>query len=181
MSVTLNTVSIENLALPKGSPGDKGASITVGASVLYSYTTDTGTAANTTETDLATYTNIPGTTNALTADGDEMVAKGVLTFAANGNTKNVRIKFGGTTAFTLTSTASGTVVFVEARIVRTSATAQKIYFTTTVTGVVTTVGKTTSAINLVANQIVKITGENGTATANDIVLNNFTVYSFKSV
>ncbi len=181
MSVPLNTVSIENLALPKGNPGDKGASITVGASILYNYTTDTGTGANTTLTDLATYTNIPGTTNALTANGDEMIAKGTITFAANGNTKNVSIVFGGTILFTLTSTASGTVVFVEARIVRTSATAQKIYYTSTVNGVATTVGKTTSAINLVANQIVKITGQNGTATANDIVLNNFTVYSLKSV
>lgn len=170
---------INNLSIPKGDPGDPGASVTVGVSVLRNYTTDTGTSANTTETDLDSYTNTPSTTNALTSDGDEVVATAIVTTGANANTKNIRLYFGGTLGVLFTTTANAKVMEIYMRVVRVSATSQTIYYTVNLDGSSSSVGKTTASVVLTNNQIIKVTGQNGSASANDIVLNNFNIKMFK--
>lgn len=136
----------------------------------------TATAANTTETDLKTYT--VGAAR-LGINGDKIRVQFSGTTAANANTKQIKLYWAGaagldTTALALNGKSfSG---FIE--IMRSGATAQKVTFfivsddgtllpaiTKFVTG-----GATLSGTN-----IVKITGQNGTASAGDISLEQWDV------
>lgn len=181
MSCTCSECSVDNLAIPKGADGEKGASVTVGHSILATQLVDAGTPASTTETDLFSYSLNPVTTNALLAVGDSIVVKATFTMAANGNTKNLRVKLGTTTVDTLTTTANGLVVMVESRITRVTATSQVATTIFTTDAVAPDIAYNSSiAENLGAAVNVRITGENGSATLNDIVLNNVEVSSFKT-
>lgn len=138
------------------------------AGVLTTNTTQAGTIADTNETDLWTYT-LPA--NSLNANGKSVRIRVVGSTAANGNTKTVRLYFGGTVIRTIVNGASNNETWgADALVVRTGAATE--FATThsivagTPTIVITAAGPsadTTAAI------VIKVTGQNGTASANDIV------------
>lgn len=146
--------------------------------VLYSDVGGTATGANTTETDLSTYTLPAGT---LSANGD-MLEIDFFAFAANtGNNKTVRIYVGGTVII-----ATGTLGWqnsffhFKAYVWRTSAGNQRVEVsavktdaTATLTGDVTNLAMhgndTTLTKDETSTIIIKMTGQNATAAASDIV------------
>lgn len=133
-----------------------------------------GTGANTTETDLFTYT-IPA--NTLAVNGQRVHIKAWGSFAANGNTKTVNFRVGATTIITQLSGAfSGTGWVVDGTLIRTGAAAQDT-FALSITGLNTQyhASYTSTTESLTSSLIVKVTGTNGTAAANDIVGKGFIV------
>ena len=130
-------------------------------------TTQQGTPANTTETTLATYT-MPAST--LVTDGQMIRIHAYGSIANNANSKTIRIKFGGTTIATEnTSDASKDSWAIDCVVIRTGAATQKaMYFVTsdvTLNGPVPTSPTETlsGAVTIV------VTGQNGAASASDIV------------
>jgi hypothetical protein len=140
--------------------------------VLTVNTTQTATAANTTETDLWTY-SLPA--NALSADGKGVRITVFGTTAATANTKNIRLYFGSTVLESGGALAlNGNAWRVVAEVYRTGASAQLASALATVsindgsTGTART-RLTTPAETLSGAITIKVTGQNGTAAANDIV------------
>lgn len=144
---------------------------------LTTSTTSTCTAANTTETDLWTYSLPAG---ALSADGRGVRITAFGTNAANANVKVVRGYFGGTSFVAQNAAANGVNWRVTYEILRSSATAQVlsgIAFSSTGVG-----GPTAYATpaETMANAItIKVTGQNGTAAANDICVKGAIVETIK--
>lgn len=146
-----------------GSGGAKGEI----SSVLHVNTTQAGTAADTNETDLWSYTMPAGTLNA-NGKGVRVTIFG--TYGANANTKTVRGYFGGTLVADIGAAAfnnSGWKLVMD--VIRTGASAQVGFgaglapATTVATRLATPAGDTTTALEI------KTTGQNGTAAANDVV------------
>lgn len=113
------------------------------------------------EDDLHSYTIPAGT---LANDGDAIEAKFVITFAANANLKQVRLKYGGTTIYDSTAQLqNGGSMIVQCRIVRTGATTQRA-IAWVVSGAGTplflnTSSYTTPAETLSGTVVLKATGE----------------------
>ena len=151
-------------------------------SLLYVSTTTTGTPASTDETTLASYT-LPA--NTLSVDGDyiEVTASG--SFAANGNNKTVRLYFGAEIFDTDPQPENNKQWELKARIFRTGATSQKYKIRMVSESIVAPAlpfGTTTSlsyagtaSETLTSTVAISVTGQNGTANANDIILETFTV------
>jgi hypothetical protein len=129
--------------------------------------TDAATAANTTETDLHSFTLSGGT---LGANGDKLVAKFAFTTAANANTKRIRVYFGGIVVWDSTAAVyNGIHGAVEITVIRVSATTFRVIATGLLGVNVTLATYTAVTATAAASQILKITGLNGTAAASDIV------------
>ena len=131
--------------------------------VLY---VDSGTYANgtTVETDLATYT-VPA--NTLSANNMSLVFEAWGTFAANGNAKTVKLKFGSDSFTTHTTSGTGTW-YIRGHIIRTGAATQDVF----VQGGTTTVGTATRTLS--SSDVLKVTGQGGAT--NDVVQEGFKVY-----
>lgn len=128
---------------------------------------DAGTGANTTETDLHSYTVSGGT---LGADKDKLLAEFAGVTGANTNTKRIRAYWGGTLVFDTTATVYNDVSWdVELTIIRVSSTSYHVIakgrFGTAVITKYTSVTSVTAA----SAQVLKVTGTNGSSSANDIV------------
>jgi hypothetical protein len=124
------------------------------------------TVANTTETDLSTKTMAA---NVLANDGDFVILLAGVNYAANANTKRFRIYFGATAIFDTGATVLNGVnhLYVVYLFRRTSA------ILTGFIGEVITTAAFSSAVdlagqNFATTNVLKTTGQNGTANANDI-------------
>ncbi len=133
-------------------------------------TTQVGTGANTTETDLWSY-SLPA--NTLNADGRTLRVTVSGDNAANANAKTVRFYFGATSVFisnaATTNPASWAATYL---ITRTGASAQLLLRAVSIYGAGAVVANpvTSTPAEVSSGAIVmKITGQNGIAAANDIV------------
>jgi len=129
-----------------------------------------GTDASTNETVLFT-SNLPS--KLLNNNGKGLHILAVVSVAANANTKDVRVRMGSLTGTILADTgavgANNKAYFMEVWIIRTGASSQDVFCaskvsTTVITGFVQTTVNSSSGIQFV------VTGQNGTASANDAVL-----------
>jgi len=141
------------------------------------------TGANTTETDLATYTmpagamsnSVSGVNN---TSGVHVYAWG--TTAANGNTKTIRLKFDGTTlkSNSVTTAPNGADWLIDLHLHRYDATNQtgivKMWVSTNDQGT-NVLSPTATLANAI---IIKVTGQNGTSSSGDISLRGFCVDGF---
>lgn len=140
---------------------------------VISLETNTTTAANvsTNETDLMTY-SLPG--GSLAVNGQKVRITGWGTYAANGNTKTVRIRFGSTVVSTRASTGNNVAWWIQALVVRTGAATQ------VASGVQLESGNAgqptaTSPSETLADAItIKLTGQSGTA-SDDVTARGFIV------
>jgi hypothetical protein len=146
----------------------------IASRVLSATATPVATAADTNETDLFSYT-VPANLLGANAKGLRLTAWGVTGATANGKTVNV--KFGGTTVLTSAAQAINDNFWrVQVEILRSGASAQTAvgivqYGANSGSASTTTRGvQTTAAIDTTAAIIFKVTGLNGTAAANDIIL-----------
>lgn len=144
---------------------------------IESYTTSQGTPASTTETTLATFT-LP--TGSIDADGETLEVYASGTTAANANNKTLRLKIGTTTIATNgTTTAPNNLNWIiRGKIFRTGAAAQKGSVEIIFNGVATEIDYFTATETWSGNTI-SITGQNGSASANDIVLETFEIINNK--
>lgn len=130
------------------------------------------TPANTNETDFSSKTM---STNVLAADGDFLI--GVATFftAGNANTKRYRVYFNGTAFLDTTALAlNGARAFVVFFILRTSSSAANcIGLIISATGPTTVTQGQSVAATFSNAIIVKSTGQNGSASANDLSQDGF--------
>lgn len=126
------------------------------------------TGANTTETTLYSATILGGLMNH-NFMGVHMRA--MLTTAANGNNKTVTVKFGGTTLATSGAVASNNEAWwIEAQVTRTGPSAQQAFCRMMRSTTVVALAYSTPAEDMTVNTPFAVTGTNGTASANDIVL-----------
>lgn len=129
------------------------------------------------EDDLITF-SVPA--NSMATNGDSVYFEMAGTYAANGNTKRVRVKYGATTLFDTTALAINNGKWTcRGRIVRTGATAQNYYgeFTTNNTLQVSTSFEGTAAETLSGGVTLKATGESGGSATDDVrQTNNFVRY-----
>lgn len=135
-------------------------------------TTGVGTPANTTETDLQTF-SVPA--NSMATNGDSIYFEMSFTTAANANTKRLKIKYGATTMYDSTALAlNNSVITVRGRIIRTGAATQNYYIEVHSSSalLVATSAQGTAAETLSGAVTLKATGQNGTATASDLVETN---------
>lgn len=163
-----NTIVSQNLpdstVLQKGS----GTSTASPSGVLSVSTVLVGTAADTNEADLITYT-VPANTLISTGKGVRLTAWG--SFANNANNKTLKLYWNGTNCVTVGPTASANTTWrVEIDVVRTGTTNAKvkgcaIYSTVTATG-----GNLAVTSDFTTALIIKVTGTNGTASASDITM-----------
>lgn len=124
------------------------------------------TGANTTETDLSSFT-IPADT--FDADGDFMILFTSVNFAANGNTKRYRVYFNATVIFDTTALAFNNVnLFLLSYLYRRTS--------SVLTGMFVSIDPSGTGTQLVdiggqdytVGNIIKSTGQNGAASAQDI-------------
>jgi hypothetical protein len=149
-----------------------------GNALLLADTTPVGTTAVTTEETLLTYNG------ARWEIGETRTVSVGLTTAANSNTKTVRIKIGGATlydssaALPTVTTPNGARIMIAWDITRTSTTTATVKGYAAISEATTAyavgVGEVTGISASVIMPIV-VTGENGTASANDIVLEYTTI------
>lgn len=149
-----------------------------GADVRADFTSNVATGANTTETDLHSWT---APANLLGKDGDKIVATFSGIFANNVNTKRLRLKYNASTILDtgiLTGNAAGTWV-IEVTIMRISSTSVRYAAKAFVNGVTVTTPVVTmaelSVTNHTATKILKVTGQNGSSVASDIVARMSTI------
>ncbi len=128
-------------------------------------TTAVGTDANTTEKDLLTY-SLPA--DSLSADGKlvRITAWGTVTSASS---KTVRLKFGATVIREIATSSGGLDWRIDGVVIRTGATTQDAMATGSLDTIAPDTTLSTPAETLSGAVVIKVTGQNGTATANDIV------------
>jgi hypothetical protein len=136
--------------------------------------TSTGTAADTAETDLLTYT-MPASTLGKNNQGLEIIAWGSL--AGNANTKTVRLYFGTNVLMSndVTTAPNGLSWYFHGWIGRRTASTETAVGDGKVGAVNQTAIKGTLATDLTATVVIKVTGQNGTAVANDILADGLIV------
>jgi hypothetical protein len=143
---------------------------------LTTSTTSTQTGANTTETDLWSYPLPAGT---LSADGQGLEIEAAGTFGANANNKTIRLYFGATqlsSDTTDTSNGNGIAWRIRATVDRTGVTAQLSYYDGLAGGSSQFTARiSTPAENTAAAITIRVSGQNGTANAGDIVFRKATV------
>jgi len=133
-----------------------------------------GTLASTAEMDLYTY--VLPSPGGLVLDNCALKITAWGQFAANGNTKTVRLRFGSANFAGPTGTFNGVDWRGEWVIHRVSATLQKAYRTSWVSGNSPEVASNLGAgENLDAAVTIRLTGQNGTASANDIIVDGWTI------
>lgn len=132
--------------------------------VLYANSTAVGNV-DAGENDLMSY-SVPADTLSANHMSLQVVARG--TFAANGNTKTLKLHFGSDNWTLLSTGANNNRWVVKATIVRTGATAQKVFITFSYSGAVgDTTTYTTASRTLSSANTLKLTGQ-GTS-SNDIL------------
>lgn len=136
--------------------------------------TTQGTTAVTTEETLLSF-SLPAFSMGVNGQGVRIKAWG--TTAANGNNKTVRLKFGATNVMTTGPVASNNETWhFEAEVFRTGgATQDAVSFVSFFNGVITQAQITNPAETLTGAVTIAVSGQNGTAAANDIVAEGFTV------
>ena len=139
-----------------------------GSGIADAQITSAATTAVTVEEDLQTYT-LPA--DALDANKRMIRVTAWGSFAANGNTKTLRLYFGATSVITnLDTTAPNNNPWrITALIIRSGSNAQLASADMVVGSTQQSVGQTTPAETDSGTVVIKITGQNGTANANDIV------------
>lgn len=134
--------------------------------VITTSTTQAGTAADLLETDLWTYT-LPA--NALNANGKGVRYRIWGTLGADANNKTLKAYFAGTQVSALTTAGNNVAFVIDVTVVRTGASAQLAGSTLLVDLLSTRAQNTTPAGDTTTGLIIKFTGQNGTAAANDVV------------
>lgn len=136
--------------------------------VLAKSATETQTGANTDETTLWSYSLPAGT---LAQDGQGVRVTVFGRFAANANSKTVRMKFGATQLVSRGTTSSGVRFAVEAVILRSGASAQVAWARASFGTDTGSFGQntTTPAEALSGAAAIAVTGQNASASAGDIV------------
>jgi len=130
-------------------------------------TTAVGTDANTTEKDLMTY-SLPA--NSLSVDGKLVKITAWGTTAANGNSKTMKLYFGATVVRQLGTSAFNNQDWIaEAIVVRTGASAQDAIGTEKSNNSNIFLTHSEPAEDTTTATTIRVTGQNGTAAANDIV------------
>lgn len=147
--------------------GSDGVEIAAGTSAamakvggaLYSSITDAANSSST-ETTLHSYT-LPA--NALGANGDSVRIRSFGFFAANANSKVLKIKLGGVLIHSTAGSHNGESWVIDAEIFREALGAQKaiakIHFTSSGATTVMLSGSDTLTLDLTANQLIEITGQ----------------------
>jgi hypothetical protein len=160
--------SISN-TLPPGvliTAGSGTATVKIGG-LTYASSTAIGNAANTTENNLMSY-SMPGNTLSVNNAGIRIRAWGDT--AANSNSKTIRVYFGSTVLCTLSANASNKPWFLDAYVLRSGPTSQvamgQCHFNADTSIVVSSVIPVETLSGAVT---VKVTGQSGTANANNIV------------
>lgn len=162
------------LAAARIAAGSLASTVLSGVSLLDSKYSDTGTTVVTTEETLYSYT-LPAGTIASDGGGIKMVVGG--TFAATANAKTLKLKFGGITYSTNAVTASPNGLDFRGvfEVLRTGA-AGAVGFSDLDCGAVSQgVQKSKAGITWANANDVVVTGQNGVAALNDIVLSMVTV------
>jgi hypothetical protein len=144
--------------------------------ILSTSTTQVGTDANLNEKDLWTYSLTAGH---LSTNGHAIRFTAYGTLAANANNKTLKGYFGATQCGALSTTASGSHWEIRCLIMRTGAATQNSGGVITIGLGNTNVTHATPAETLSGAVTVKVTGQNGTASANDIVFRTAIVESLK--
>lgn len=141
--------------------------------VLY---VDSGTHANgtTVETDLASYVgSVPA--NTLAVNNQELVFEAWGTFAANGNTKTLKVKFGASSWTVASGITAGGSWLVRGRIIRTGAATQDVVIEENdTTNAATGITISTAAETLSGAVTLKLTGQGGAS--NDVKQEYFKVW-----
>lgn len=158
----------DTVQLTGGDPGDYGLSGNIDVD-----TTSVGTDADTAEKTLYSFT-VPAST--LGANGQSLELRAFGECAANSNTKTLRVKFGSTTIQNRTLANAGTSEFqIVATVIRTGAATQKCFAeiryldqNSTLTDI--TAQYATAAETLSGTVDFVVTGQNGSASANDLNL-----------
>lgn len=164
--LTTGIVYLRSLAAGGGSgsytPGGK----------LTSNATQTGTDANLNEKDLWTYSLPAGTLNT-DLQGVRITAWG--TMGANANNKTFKVYFGATQIVALSTTANGSGWFATGVVLRTAAATQQAGASLNI-GLGTTQSSATAPAETLSGAVtIKVTGQNGSAVANDCVFRGATV------
>ena len=154
-------VSGEPLTLSAGT----GVSVVTVGGLLYVNTTSSGSPADTNENVLWTW-NLPA--NTLSANGRVLRIRAFGTYNTNGNTKTPRLYFGTTVVSTFATVQNGGGWQAEATVIRTAAGAQLAHGVYNGNGYLTSLGSTPAADTTGAITI-KVSGQSGTGTLNDIV------------
>lgn len=140
--------------------------------LLTSNATTTGTGANTTETDLWTY-SLPAGTLSTNLWGVRIKAWG--TTGANANNKTFKVYFGATQIVALSTTANASGWTSLGTVLRTAAATQQAGAQLQI-GLGTTQSTSTAPAETLSGAVtIKVTGQNGSAVANDCVFRGATV------
>lgn len=134
--------------------------------VAYATGVSTGTAANTTETTLASYT-LPA--NALNANGKGVRIKAWGTCGATANNKTMKLYFGAAVITTPVAATNAKNWFLDMLVIKNGDDTQSIIGQGVVDVTPVTPYFNAGAIDDGAGILIKMTGTNGTAAANDIV------------
>lgn len=157
-------------------PAGSGTATYVPQGPLTVNTTSTQTGADTNETDLWSYT-LPANTLNTNGMGVRVTAWG--SFATNGNTKTIRPYFAGSNLGGQGTTASNQGWRMQWVVIRTGASTQVAYVVNLVGGVSSNVAPAPAATgNTATDLVIKATGQNGTASAGDIVFRGAIVEFF---
>lgn len=134
--------------------------------VLTISTASAQTTAVTTEEDLWTYT-LPA--NTLSANNYGVYCRIWYRTAANANSKAVRVYWGGTALDTYTAASNDQIVVIDVEVWRTGASAQRTFYELEAPSAGARNTTATHTKDDTAAQIIKFTGQNGVASAGDIV------------
>lgn len=156
---------------PAIAAGNGGASASP-EGVLSVNLTSTGNTADTTEDTLLSY-SVPANTLSATGKGVRIKAWG--TFAANADTKTVKLYFGSEVIATPTAASNGTNWSLDLLVFKTGASTQAVVGNGVVATTPVTVYSAAGAETDTANITIKVTGQSGTAAANDIVAKGLVV------
>lgn len=160
----LDAVLAGSATLPVGT----GTATAKVSGVLTVSTTQAGTGANTDETDLWSY-SLPA--NTLNVNGKGVRVSVSVVYAANANTKTAKLYFGShVVTLTPTTTAANNISgYHIINVIRTGASAQIRFGIGTIGTAPQAVSMQTPAEDTTAAITIKVTGQNGSAVANDIV------------
>mgnify|MGYP003644552881 CR=1 FL=1 len=171
--VSAGTYSLANLTVnAQGLVTSATSGVGSSGGILHSQVSDIATAANTSLTDLHTYT-MPA--NTMITNGDMIKIYAYFTTAANANAKTLTVLFGSQSLGTIASALNNQTVHMTSILTRIGATNQiavtTAFYATTGGGAVTTefYDVDSSTENLANAVVIKTQGQNGVAAANDIV------------
>lgn len=170
--MTVDSIGGGNVVFKWASAGSSPTAVTT----LYATAVQTATTAVVTKEILQTYT-IPAAQ--MSGDGDAVIVKAWGTFAANANTKTIRLEIGaGPTVIAynnITPSPNGGGWMIEAKVMYRNAGQQTCIAQATVGAVVQSVGSTLTNENPSGTIPIYVSGQNGTASAGDIVCDGIEV------